>query len=312
MAHKAAPGQRVVLVTGPSGAGRSSAIDALEDCGYEAIDNIPLSLIPRLIDGPGALGRPLALGIDVRNRDFSARALLDVTDALALDGALTVDLLYLDCAPDVLARRYSETRRRHPLAPAEAPTDGIDRELRLLEDVRARADILIDTTELTVQDLRAELEGWFGRSEGPRMALSLHSFSYKRGLPHGIDMALDCRFLRNPHWQPDLRGLTGLDAPVAAYVAADPRFDGFLDRVRALLDFVLPAHREEGKAHFSVGFGCTGGQHRSVAVTERVARTLAERGWQVSIRHRELDRRGLAAPRPAGGGPETEPGKAPE
>ena len=286
--------QRVVLVTGPSGAGRSTATKALEDFGFETIDNIPLSLIPRLIEGSGMMARPLALGIDVRNRDFSAEGLIELHAALSRRDGMTCELLYLDCAPEVLSRRYSETRRRHPLAPDESPGEGIARELALLSDVRARADVLIDTSELTVHDLRAEMDGWFGMVTGQGMAISIHSFSYKRGLPQALDTAFDCRFLRNPHWEPSLRPHSGLDLAVADYVAEDPRYDPFIAKVMDLLLFLLPGVVEEGKAHFSIGFGCTGGQHRSVAVTESVAAALAQEGWRVSIRHRELERRGLA------------------
>ncbi|WP_425101688.1 RNase adapter RapZ [Tropicibacter sp. S64] len=285
--------QRVVLVTGPSGAGRSTAINALEDFGFESIDNMPLSLIPRLIEGSQSMPRPMALGIDVRNRDFSADGLMEVHRALSAIPGINCDLLYLDCAREVLSRRFSETRRRHPLAPDESPTEGIARELALLEDVRGRADVYVDTTDLTVHELRAEMEGWFGQATGQGMALSVHSFSYKRGLPQGLDMAFDCRFLRNPHWEPDLRSRTGLDWPVAEYVAGDPRYEGLIEKVTDLLLYVLPGCVEEGKAHFSVGFGCTGGQHRSVAVTETIAAALAQEGWRVSIRHRELERRGV-------------------
>ncbi len=288
--------QRIVLVTGPSGAGRSTAINVLEDCGFEAIDNIPLTLIPRLFEGPSHPARPLALGIDVRNRDFSGEGVLQLRTALGQRDDLSVDLLFIDCPPDILARRYSETRRRHPLAPDDTPEDGIVRELALLEDVRLRADILIDTGALNVHELRAQIEQWFGMTTGQRMAVSLHSFSYKRGLPQGLDLAFDCRFLRNPHWEPELRAKTGLEDPVARYVAEDARYAPFLDHLNGLILFMLPAVRQEGKAHFEIGFGCTGGQHRSVAVTEAVAEALANAGWQVSIRHRELVRRGLSTP----------------
>lgn len=287
----ARPSQRVVLVTGPSGAGRSTAINALEDLGYEAIDNIPLSLIPRLLEGP-ALPRPLALGLDVRNRDFTPDGLLDLQQRAR--GDLRLDILFLDCNPEVLVRRFSETRRRHPLAPNGAPSEGIALEILLLETVRARADILIDTTDLTPHDLRAELQDWFGRDTGQGMAVSVHSFSYKRGLPHGVDVVFDCRFLNNPYWQTELRGLSGLDGAVADFVSQDSRHAAFLDHLLGLLTFQLPACLDEGKAHFAVGIGCTGGQHRSVAVTEKVADGLAQAGWRVSIRHRELERRGMA------------------
>lgn len=293
--------QRVVLVTGPSGAGRSTAINALEDFGYEAIDNIPVSLIPRLLDGP-ALPRPMALGLDVRNRDFSPEGLLDLQTRLAGVQGLTLELLYLDCNPDVLVRRYSETRRRHPLAPDASPAEGIAREILLLEQVRTRSDILIDTTDLTPHDLRAAVQGWFGSETGQGMAVSVHSFSYKRGLPRGMDIVMDCRFLRNPHWNEALRKLDGRDPAVAAYVAEDPRFDPFFERIKSLADLLLPAHMDEGKAHLSIGFGCTGGQHRSVAVVERLASALAKDGWHVSKRHREMERHPTHVP------PDKEPG----
>ncbi|SMX46712.1 RNase adapter RapZ [Maliponia aquimaris] len=285
---------RIVFVTGPSGAGRSSAINVLEDLGFETIDNIPLSLIPRLLDGDLPSARPLALGIDVRNRDFSAEGLMQLYETLTERLNAPVDLLYVDCSTEVLVRRYSETRRRHPLAPDETPGDGVVREKALLTDVRNRADILIDTSEMTVHDLRAEMEGWFGATTGQGMAVSVQSFSYKRGLPQGLDMVLDCRFLRNPHWKPDLRPFTGLDPEVAQFVAGDPHYQEFIDRTLGLLLLVLPACIAEGKAHFAIGFGCTGGKHRSVAVTENVAAALAPEGWRVSIRHRELERRGAA------------------
>ena len=285
---------RLVLVTGPSGAGRSTAIAALEDLGYEAIDNLPLSLVPRLIDGP--LERPLALGIDVRNRDFSAAAMIELIDGLTRGATLRLEVLYLDATTEVLVRRYSETRRRHPLAPEDAPAEGIAREIDLLAPIRVRADVLIDTSGMTPHDLRAEMTRWFDMGRIARLAVSVHSFSYKRGVPRGLDMMFDCRFLANPHWVAALRPLTGLDPAVAAHVASDPRYAEFVQKVSDLLLFQLPAHVDEGKAHLAVGFGCTGGQHRSVAVTEAIAKTLAAAGWQVSKRHRELERRAQALP----------------
>ena len=283
------PEQRIVLVTGPSGAGRSTAINALEDLGWEVIENIPLSLLPRLIEGP-PLARPLALGIDVRNRDFGTDALIEAIDRLAARPDTVERVLYLDCSEDELVRRYSETRRRHPLAPADSPLTGILRERELLIPIRARADILIDSTGLSPHDLRAEVEGWFAPGEGRMLGITIQSFSYKRGLPRGLDMVFDCRFLRNPHWDATLRTKDGRDETVATFVQADPRFDPFFEKVHDLTRFLLPAFRAEGKSHLSVGFGCTGGQHRSVTMTERLAKALADDGWQVSKRHRELER----------------------
>jgi UPF0042 nucleotide-binding protein len=286
------PWHRLVLVTGPSGAGRSTAIHALEDMGFEVIDNLPLSFVPRLLEGTPT-SQPIALGIDVRNRDFNAQSLIELIDRLTREPRVELEVLYLDCQPAVLIRRYSETRRRHPLAPMNSPEEGVEREIDLLAPIRARADHLIDTTDLTVHGLKDEVTRWFGRGDGatPRLSVSVQSFSYKRGLPRGLDMVFDCRFLRNPHWEPGLRPKDGRDSAVAEYIAEDPRFAEFYQRVKDLLLFLLPAHLAEGKSHLSIGFGCTGGQHRSVALTERLGNALAENGWSVSKRHRELERR---------------------
>ncbi|WP_299749790.1 RNase adapter RapZ [uncultured Boseongicola sp.] len=292
---------RVVLVTGASGAGRSTAINALEDLGFEAIDNLPLSLVERLLDGP-ARSAPLALGIDVRNRDFSTDAMVALLDNLAADPDTSAELLYLDCRTDVLIRRYSETRRRHPLAPSETPDIGIAREMELLVSVRARADRLIETSELTVHDLKAEIGEKFGTAASVKLSISVESFSYKRGLPRGADMVLDVRFLANPHWEETLRDLDGRSPAVQTFVASDPRFADFFARTIDLTQSLLPAFKDEGKTSLTLAFGCTGGQHRSVALAEKAAKALAAAGWQVSTRHRELERRGLL------GGPAAEMG----
>ncbi|GAA6178280.1 RNase adapter RapZ [Sulfitobacter pacificus] len=281
--------RRIVLVTGPSGAGRSSALKVLEDAGFEAIDNLPIGLLPALLDGAG-WERSVALGIDARTRDFSTDAVLDLLSQLSARDDLTVDLLYLDCAPDVLLRRFSETRRRHPLASGGPPLAGIEREQQLLHPVRARADVLIDTSNLNVHELRTEVEGWFSPDGQHYLTVSVQSFSYKRGLPRSVDMVYDCRFLRNPYWEPSLRSANGLDPRVAAYVGQDSRFTAFADQVFGLSELLLPAYKQEGKSNISIAFGCTGGQHRSVTLAEEHAKRLAQLGWQVSIRHRELDR----------------------
>ena len=260
--------QSIILVTGPSGAGRRTAVRALEDIGFEVIDNMPLSLIDRVIEGQ-PLDRPLVLGHDER---------------------FDLQVVYMDCSDDVLIRRFSETRRRHPLSVETAPTEGIIKEKELLIPIRSRADILIDTTTMTPHDSRAEVQNWFQKPDGHPLAITVQSFSYKRGLPRGLDIVLDCRFLRNPHWEPELRALNGQDAAVVEYIAKDERFDAFFTSVKAMAALLLPAFEEEGKTHLSVGFGCTGGQHRSVAMTELLAKALAEDGWQVSKRHREMER----------------------
>ena len=293
-------GQRVIIVTGPSGAGRSSAINTLEDAGFEAIDNLPLSLIPRLLDGP-PLPRPLALGVDARNREFSADGLMELVGLLHRRPDVALELLYLDCDADTLVRRFSETRRRHPLSPEDPPQVGIAREKELMEPVREAADHLIDTSRFTPHALRAEVLRVFVPQTGLPMALSVQSFSYKRGLPRGVDMVFDCRFLANPHWDDALRACDGRDPGVVAFIEADPRFAPFFGRVQDLVASLLDAFVDEGKTSLTIAFGCTGGRHRSVATAEKLAATLAAAGWRVSKRHRELDRRAARVP-PAGQG----------
>lgn len=281
--------QKLALITGPAGSGRTTALKAFEDIGFEAIDNMPASLVPRLVSAP--LPRPLALAIDARNRDFSAHATLDLLRDLASRPELAVDLVYLDCPAATLIRRFSETRRSHPLRPDAPVTDGIALELQLLAPLRARADVLIDTTTMTPHDLRAHIARLFSPSCGaPGLQVQVTSFSYKRGLPEGADMVFDCRFLRNPHWDATLRPQDGRSAQIAAYVSADPAFDLFYTQVRALVESLLPSFASEGKTHLSIAFGCTGGRHRSVVMAEKLTQALAQTEWRVSKRHRELER----------------------
>ncbi|MCL4135254.1 UNVERIFIED_CONTAM: hypothetical protein GTU68_048641 [Idotea baltica] len=279
---------KLIVVTGPSGAGRSTAINVLEDIGFEAIDNVPLSLIPRLTDG--SLVRPLAIGLDVRNRDFSTDAVTDVLTQLRARDDVEAQMLYLEANEDTLVRRYSETRRRHPLAPDEPAIQGIRREADLLKPLRQQAEFLLETSDMSPHDLKAHLTDWFGERGTALFGISLQSFSYKRGSPKGVDMVFDCRFLKNPYWEPSLRKLTGLDEDVGSYIQTDTRAAEFIQKVTDLLLMLLPAFKDEGKSHLSIGFGCTGGQHRSVYVTQVIAMALAQHGWQVSKRHREMER----------------------
>ncbi|MEM6825976.1 MAG: RNase adapter RapZ, partial [Pseudomonadota bacterium] len=249
MSETPAP-SRIVLVTGPSGAGRSTAIHSLEDFGYEAIDNLPLSLIKRLLDGR-PLDRPLALGIDTRNRDFSLARLAEVTSWLTGHPAYETVLLYLDCRPDVLGRRFSETRRRHPFAPDCTPDIGIAREMNQIGMLKDQADLLIDTSDFGPHDLKDAMRRAFDPGEGAGLMVSLHSYSYKRGLPQDLDAAFDVRFLANPHWMADLRPLDGRDARVADHITSDPRFKPFFEQVSNLMLSLLPAYLAEGKTHFA-------------------------------------------------------------
>lgn len=290
---------RVVIVTGASGAGRTTAINAFEDIGFETIDNIPLGLLDRVFEGPARLP-PIAIGIDVRNRDFSVDTVLSVLSRIDSAPEIEAEMLFLDCRPDVLIRRYSETRRRHPLAPEGAPEIGIDRETDILAPLQSRADHLIDTSDMTPHQLRAEIGRRFGGEGFNELVLSVESFSYKRGLPRGVDMIFDVRFLKNPHWEAELRALDGRDDRVAAFVTADEKFGPFFDRLTDLVLSLLPDFKAEGKTHLAIGIGCTGGQHRSVTVVEKLSNALAKQGWRVSTRHRELERRGRTSPRDMG------------
>lgn len=289
MEHDTADRRDVAIVTGPAGAGRSTAINSLEDFGFEAIDNLPLSFLERLFVSDKHR-RPIAIGVDSRTRDFSAAGLWAELGALAKMPDLSVHLIFLDCSTNVLLRRFSETRRRHPLSPDGNVLAGIEAELALVAPLREGADILIDTTEMSPHDLRAELGRWFGQPTETGLSTSVQSFSYKRGTPRSADLVFDCRFLSNPHWEAELRPMTGLDREVAAHVSSDPLYGPFLERILDLARFLLPAYTAEGKSYLTLAFGCTGGRHRSVAVAEAVMKALAGEGWRVSTRHRELER----------------------
>lgn len=280
--------QEVIIVTGPAGAGRTTAIKAIEDFGVEVIDNLPLNLFNRILSGPPT-GDRLAIGIDSRTRGFSVEALIEVIDSIAESKNYTPTLLYLDCRDSTLLRRYSETRRRHPASPDGSPLLGVKQEVETLRSLRDRADILLDTTELSPHHLRAELAGWFDKSGSKGLSVSVQSFSYKRGTPRAVDMMIDCRFLRNPHWDSTLRPLTGLVPSVGEYVSEDPLFKPFFEKLQDFVELLLPAYQAEGKAYFSIGMGCTGGQHRSVFVAEKLAAALAKKGWTVSTRHKEME-----------------------
>ena len=283
---------RLILVSGPAGAGRTTAIRSLEDLGFEAIDNLPLDLVKSVLK-PKKASEKIAIGLDTRGRDFSVQGLLGLLKSLSRLEHVDFELFYLSCTMEVLLRRYSETRRRHPLADGKSPHEGIEQELILLEPIRHKADILIETSELTPHDLKASIKKLFFNTGVNLLSISLKSFSYKRGLPRGTDMTLDCRFLKNPYWQDELRDKTGLDSSVSKFVASDPKFSEFIEKVTKLLLFLLPSFKEEGKSSVEIGFGCTGGIHRSVAVTETVAKELTDSGWNVSIKHREIERLNL-------------------
>lgn len=280
----------MVLVTGLSGAGRGTALNALEDHGYVAVDNLPLFLVDDLLRPGTGDAQPLVLGIDVRSRGFSAPAVVDRVRGLRARSDLDVRLLYLDCDNDVLLRRFTETRRAHPLAQERPVLDGIVDERRLLQPLRDHADVTIDTSQLAPQELKALMLGHFApRTQDDGLRIAVMSFSYRRGLPREADLVFDTRFLRNPHYVETLRPFTGRDERVARYVKADRDFKGFFRGITSLLEPLLPRFDSEGKSYLTVAVGCTGGRHRSVLVAEQLAAWLRRRGRMVTLTHRDLE-----------------------
>jgi len=279
----------LLVVTGMSGAGRSTALKALEDMGYEAVDNLPLLLLPNLV-GPQAHGVPLAVGVDVRTRDFAALALIDAIDRLIAERGVDLKMIFLDCDDELLERRYTETRRRHPLAAERPVADGIRLERQRVWPLRGRADLVIDSSALMPADLKRLLHGHFALDAAPGIAIFVTSFAYRHGLPRDADLVFDVRFLRNPHYDEALRPATGRDPAVGAYIAADPDFHRLFDALSAWLDELLPRYEREGKSYLTIAFGCTGGRHRSVFCAERLAASLRGKGRRVVLAHRDLDR----------------------
>jgi len=278
----------IVIVTGMSGAGKSSALKTLEDMGFEAVDNLPLSLLADLGGARRPESAPLAIGVDIRTRDFAVSSVLAEIDRLAESSDTTVELVFLDCDDEMLRRRYSETRRRHPLSVDRRITDGIDRERALVSPLRDRADFVIDSTHLELHELRRLLSGHFEGLRRSAFAISVISFSYRHGVPREADLVFDVRFLRNPHYEDGLRDRTGLDPEVGGFVAGDDGFEEFFERLTSLLEPLLPRFQREGKSYLTIAVGCTGGRHRSVFVAQRLGEWLRNRGETVNISHREI------------------------
>lgn len=279
---------RIVFVSGLSGSGRSTAMGALEDLGFYGVDNLPPQLIEQFVDLCAKASPPIldiALAIDAREAHF-LRGFPAVVDAIRARGA-RVEVLYLDCADPVLVDRYRETRRVHPLAPAGTVEEGIARERVLLEDVAQRADWRLDTSQLNIHQLRESIVRLV-TGAGGRSVVNLVSFGYRYGIPPAAELLFDVRFLPNPHFEPALRPRTGLDADVAKFVLEHARTQQLLSRLRDFLDYLFGLYDEEGKAYLTIGIGCTGGRHRSVAVTDALAESIRAQGRDVNVRHRDV------------------------
>jgi RNase adapter protein RapZ len=302
---RAADPQRLLLVTGLAGAGKSTVLDALEDLGWEAIDNVPVRLLKRLVAtetgerAPDEQRGPLAIGFDTRTRGFVPAEIMALAEEVAGRSDLAVSFIFMDCASNELERRYNETRRRHPMAQDRPVMEGIAAERELLEPLRRWAEIVIDTTALTAKDLQDHVRGMFAaaapedtpQSVAVPLTLTLSSFGFARGMPPLADLVFDMRFLDNPHWVPELREQTGQDEAVGEHIARDPAFAEAFVRIRDLLLLLLPRYQAQGKPYVHVAFGCTGGRHRSVYTTEQMARHLRKAGFSPTVRHRNLGSR---------------------
>lgn len=279
--------QRILLVTGMLGAGKSTALRELEDLGWESIDNFPIRLFDRLI-GPGSEAHPLAIGFDCRTRGFRPEDIIERVKAYAANSRLAVTTLFLDCAGHELERRFNETRRRHYLAQDLPVATGIAAERELLSPLRRWADVLIDTTEFSSNDLQLAIREQFAQTAPREMTITVASFGFARGKPPTADLVFDMRYLDNPHWVPDLKELTGLDPAVGAHIEADPLFPTSFAKIRDLLVELLPRYAAQGKSYVTIAFGCTGGRHRSVYSAEKLAKALREAGFSPTVLHRNL------------------------
>lgn len=285
-ATESAP-ESLVFVTGLSGSGKSYVFKCLEDMGYFCVDNLPLPLVEPLLSQVSA--PRVGIILDVRNPDFASH--FPPLLARVRERVPGARLLFLDASEESLIRRFSETRRPHPLSVDRPLLTALRREREMLEDVRSLADVVVDTSSMTVHELRSFIQKTFvGDQAGARMVVSATSFGYKFGVPHDVDLIFDVRFLANPHFVPELKSKIGTDPAVAAYIEKDPQTGEFLARLAAFLDYLLPLYEREHKSYLSIGIGCTGGKHRSVYVAEQLSRALQERGLPVRVSHRDATR----------------------
>jgi UPF0042 nucleotide-binding protein len=282
--------QRILLVTGMLGAGKTTALRALEDLGWEAVDNFPIRLLRHLV-GDESSDQPLAVGFDCRTRDFVPADLIERVRTFEGREDIVVTTLFLDCAGHELERRFNETRRRHFLAQDMPVVTGIAAERELMGPLRRWADVLIDTTAYSINDLQQRIREQFAADAPRAMTVTVSSFAFSRGMPPVADLVFDMRFLANPHWDPALRELTGQDAAVGAYIERDAALASAFAKIRDLLLELLPRYAAQGRSYVNIAFGCTGGRHRSVFVAERIAEALREGGFSPTVLHRNLGSR---------------------
>ena len=282
---------RILLVTGLSGAGKSTALHVLEDLGWETIDNFPVRLLKRLLAQPDGHQSMLAIGFDSRTRGFIPSKIIDLVKDLSKRDDLSISTLFIDCAGGELERRYNETRRRHPMAEDRPLEEGIRAERELLEPLRRWADMVIDTSAFSSNQLQQQVREMFEDDTSSPMTVTVSSFGFARGMPPLADLVFDMRFLDNPHWIDGLRELTGLDAPVGEHIEKDPGFGAAYAQIHDLLLTLLPLYEAQGKSYVHIAFGCTGGRHRSVFTAERMAQGLRDAGFSPTVRHRNLGSR---------------------
>jgi RNase adapter protein RapZ len=288
--------RQLLLVTGLAGAGKSTALDVLEDLGWETIDNFPVRMLKRLVTMPDDARGPLAIGFDSRTRGFVPAEIIALVKDLSQRPDLALTSLFLDCAGGELERRFNETRRRHPMADGRPVQEGIAAERELLEPLRRWAEVMIDTSAMTSNDLQTRIRELFAPHEAEAaLTLTISSFGFARGMPPLADLVFDMRFLDNPHWVPELKEQTGQDAAVGAHIEQDPAFTEAFARIRDLLLLLLPRYGAQGKPYVHVAFGCTGGRHRSVYTAETMAQALRAAGFSPTVRHRNLGSRAADA-----------------
>ena len=287
--------QSILLVTGLSGAGKSTALQVLEDLGWETIDNFPVRLLKSLLSSPDQQDAQLAIGFDSRTRGFVPHDVIDLVKELTDLPHIQLTTMYIDCSSGELERRYNETRRRHPMAHGRPLQDGIRAERELLEPMRRWADMVVDTSTFASNQLQQNMRELFGESAEQPMTVTVSSFGFARGMPPLADLVFDMRFLDNPHWIDELREQTGLDKPVADHIRKDPGFAPAFERISDLIADLLPRYAAQGKSYVHIALGCTGGRHRSVFTAEQIAQNLRDNGFSPTVRHRNLGSRATDA-----------------